>query len=211
MAASQKTAKVRERNLAGDNPTRQNGQEPYYFLSGTLTANPIACTTGLATLSVLRDRMLVSAPSVHKGDREGSMVNRLELRQLAEDRIADAGILLAAGRWSGAYYLTGYAVECGLKACIARLTKQDEFPRDRKFVEECYNHNLEKLLKAADLKSALDAEVLANLLFSDKWGIAKDWQETSRYEQKTQDEAERLFDAIMNNPDGVLPWIRIYW
>ena len=26
--------------------------------------------------------------------------------------------LLAGGRWTGAYYLGGYAVECGLKACI---------------------------------------------------------------------------------------------
>lgn len=76
-------------------------------------------------------------------------MNRLELRQLAEDRIADAALLLASGRWSGTYYLAGYAVECGLKACIARLTNQDDFPRDRKFVEECCTHNLEKVLKAA--------------------------------------------------------------
>jgi HEPN domain-containing protein len=148
------------------------------------------------------------------GDRrrpEGSRVNRFELQQLAEDRIADAGILLAAGRWSGAYYLAGYAVECGLKACIARLTNQDDFPRDRKFVEECYNHNLEKLLKASDLKSALDQDTLANPAFEGYWVIARDWQETSRYEQKTQAEAQVLYDAITNNPDGVLPWIRIRW
>src|ERR1700681_3770039 len=85
--------------------------------------------------------------------REGSGVNRLELRRLAEDRIADAGVLLAAGRWSGAYYLAGYAVECGLKACIAKLTNQDDFPRDRRLLEECYTHSLEKLLKPAGLKS----------------------------------------------------------
>jgi HEPN domain-containing protein len=65
--------------------------------------------------------------------------HRFELRQLAEDRIADAAILLAGGRWSGAYYLAGYAVECGLKACVAKLTNQDDFPRDRRFVEECYS------------------------------------------------------------------------
>jgi hypothetical protein len=106
------------------------------------------------------------------------------LRQLAEDRIADAAILLAAGRWSGAYYLAGYALECGLKACIARLTNQDDFPRDRKFVEECYTHNLEKLLKAAGLKPALDADTSANPAFAGHWGVARDWQETSRYEQK---------------------------
>ena len=36
------------------------------------------------------------------------------MQQLAEDRILDAASLLAVGRWSGAYYLAGYAVECGL-------------------------------------------------------------------------------------------------
>jgi HEPN domain-containing protein len=138
-------------------------------------------------------------------------VNRLELQQLAEDRIADAAILLAAGRWSGAYYLAGYALECGLKACIANLTNQDDFPRDRKFVEECYTHNLEKLLKSAGLKATLDAVSLANPKFAAQWGIARDWQETSRYEQKTQAEAQKLYDAITNNSDGVLPWIRIRW
>jgi HEPN domain-containing protein len=138
-------------------------------------------------------------------------VNRFELRQLAEDRIADAAILLAGGRWSGAYYLAGYAVECGLKACIAKLTNQDDFPRDRRFVEECYTHSLEKLLKAAALKPVLDADTLANPALLGNWGVAKDWQETSRYEQKTQVKAQTLYDAVANDPNGVLPWIRIRW
>jgi glutamate-1-semialdehyde 2,1-aminomutase len=33
---------------------RQKGRGPYCFLSGTLTANPISCAAGLATLNVLR-------------------------------------------------------------------------------------------------------------------------------------------------------------
>ncbi len=138
-------------------------------------------------------------------------MNRLELRQLAEDRIADAAILLAAGRWSGAYYLAGYAVECGLKACIAKLTNQDDFPRERKFVEECYTHNLEKLLKAAGLEAALDADASASPAFAGNWREAMEWDEASRYAQKSQADAQRLFDAIANNPDGVLSWIRLRW
>ena len=132
-------------------------------------------------------------------------MHRLELQQLAEDRIADAASLLAVGRWSGGYYLAGYAVECGLKACIARLTNQDDFPRDRKFVEECYTHNLERLVKAGGLKPALDADTLANSALMGNWGVTKDWQEASRYAQKTQAEAQTLYDAITNTPDEVLP------
>jgi hypothetical protein len=138
-------------------------------------------------------------------------VNRTELIQLAEDRILDAGLLLAAGRWSGSYYLSGYAIECGLKACIARLTNQGDFPPDKKFVEDCYNHSVERLIKAAGLKLVLDADAAASQKLSGNWGIVKDWSEKARYEQKTQAEAQDLYDAITNVPDGVLPWIRLRW
>src|SRR6267154_1899434 len=73
----------------------------------------------------------------------------MELRQLAEDRILDAQVLLAGQRWSGAYYVAGYAVECGLKACIARLTAEHDFPPKVKFVQDCYTH---ELLKASGRK-----------------------------------------------------------
>ena len=45
---------------------------------------------------------------------------RVEWQQLAECRIEDARAHLdpAVGRWAAAYYLIGYAVECGLKACV---------------------------------------------------------------------------------------------
>jgi hypothetical protein len=47
------------------------------------------------------------------------MTTRPEWQQLAEDRILDAQTHLdpAVGRWSGAYYLVGYAIECGLNSC----------------------------------------------------------------------------------------------
>jgi hypothetical protein len=139
-------------------------------------------------------------------------VNRAELRQLAEDRILDAQCLLAAGRWSGAYYLAGYAAECGLKACImARVEATGAIFQDKKFSEKCWTHDLEALLELADLTAALNADTAANLVLSGNWIVAKAWNETSRYHQKTQPEAQRLYDAIAMSPDGVLPWIRIRW
>jgi len=48
----------------------------------------------------------------------GIAVTRLEWQQLAERWLVDAKRLLDDHRWSAAYYLAGYAVECGLKACI---------------------------------------------------------------------------------------------
>lgn len=53
-------------------------------------------------------------------------MNRAELRNLAKLRLAEAQTLLAAARWSGAYYLSGYSVECALKACIAKNTRRSD-------------------------------------------------------------------------------------
>jgi HEPN domain-containing protein len=139
-------------------------------------------------------------------------VNRAQLRQLAEDRILDAERLLGGGRWGGAYYLAGYAVECGLKACImVHAEATGVIFQDKKYSEKCWTHDLEDLLALANLKPTLDADVAANAALSANWAVVKDWKETSRYEQKTQAEAQAMYDAIANNPDGVLPWIRIRW
>jgi HEPN domain-containing protein len=139
-------------------------------------------------------------------------VNKAQLRQLAEDRIGDAERLLTGGRWGGAYYLAGYAVECGLKAFIMVYVEAiGAIFQDRKFSEKCWTHDLAGLLTLANLNPTLEADATANAALSTNWAAAKDWRETSRYEQKTQPEAQAMYDAIANDPDGVLPWIRIRW
>src|SRR4051812_37068289 len=109
-------------------------------------------------------------------------VNRTEFQQLAEARLIDAAILLAANRWAFAYYVAGYAVECGLKACIARQTSAEDFPPKVKVVQDFYTHDLDKLVNAGGLKPILDAATAANPALSGKWGTVKDWNEGSRYE-----------------------------
>ena len=78
-------------------------------------------------------------------------MNRTDFQMLAKVRLNEAKTLLDQKQFDGAYYLAGYAVECGLKSCIAKLTNQDDFPRDRKFVERCYSHDFMDLLKASEL------------------------------------------------------------
>jgi hypothetical protein len=139
-------------------------------------------------------------------------VNRAELQQLAADRILDAQALLAAGRWSGAYYLTGYAVECGLKSCVlAYVERTGVIFEDRKFLEGCWTHELERLVNTADLQRKLGPAKAANPALARSWDIAIGWKETSRYQQKTQPEAEELYEAVTNDPNGVLRWIQICW
>jgi HEPN domain-containing protein len=65
-------------------------------------------------------------------------VNRKDLQFLARARLTEARALLDAGHPDGAYYLAGYAVECALKACIAKATQRHEFPDKKKRGRESY-------------------------------------------------------------------------
>ncbi len=90
-------------------------------------------------------------------------MNRILFQQLADLRIGEAELLLHHGKYDAAYYLAGYAVECGLKARIAKLTNQRDFPLDRGFVQDCYTHNIETLVKSAGLRPQRDADCQADL------------------------------------------------
>jgi len=137
-------------------------------------------------------------------------VNRADLQRLANERISDAKVLLAARRWSAAYYLAGYAVECALKACIAKLMKSEEFP-DKSFAEKCWTHNLHQLLSLAGIKADLDSDSQIDPDLGDNWDIVKDWNESSRYAAATKAKAEELYKAIIGKKHGVLSWIKVRW
>jgi hypothetical protein len=138
-------------------------------------------------------------------------VHRLELRVLAELRIAEAQRLMQAPPMpDGAYYLAGYAVECALKACIARLTNQGDFP-DKQFAQECFTHSVEQLVRASGLKAERDADASANPGLEANWSVVKDWTVESRYERSSEAEAMALLEAVTDATNGVLPWIKARW
>ncbi|HEY1191530.1 MAG TPA: HEPN domain-containing protein [Gemmata sp.] len=136
-------------------------------------------------------------------------MNRAEFQDLAEMRIDEAGVLLAAGKWAGAYYLAGYAVECALKACIAKLTKAEDFPPRE--TREYYTHDITKLMKTAELEGDWKARVGADPGFKTYWEGCEAWEEGSRYERPTEAQARDLYQAITDPANGVLQWIRGYW
>ncbi|MFO0851762.1 MAG: hypothetical protein U0871_24835 [Gemmataceae bacterium] len=137
-------------------------------------------------------------------------MNRGEFQALAEVRVREAEALLAAGLWDGAYYLAGYAVECGLKACIAKRTKTDDFP-DKKFATDCHTHNLVELLRLAGLKDVLDVAAVPGSKLSVNWTLVRSWSEAARYRRWSQNEAAAYLDAVTDPVDGVLPWIISRW
>jgi hypothetical protein len=137
-------------------------------------------------------------------------VNRTEFQQLAEERVHDADALLRARQWSGAYYLVGYAVECALKACIAKLTNLHDFP-DKDIAVRCFTHHIETLVDASGLKTRRDSDAHANAALKTNWLTVKDWNEKARYGQWTESQARKLFDAVSDGVNGVLPWIKGHW
>jgi hypothetical protein len=105
-------------------------------------------------------------------------MNRRSFQELARTRLQDVEALIKARRYSAAYYLCGYVIECTLKACIAKKTKRFDFP-DKRVVQDIYTHNLEQLVKAAGLENERKVE---GEPFQKNWAIVKDWSEHSRYD-----------------------------
>lgn len=140
-------------------------------------------------------------------------MNRVEWQQLAERWLVDAKVMLDHRRWPAAYYLAGYAVECGLKACIlARVAATPEVIFDnRKFADNCWTHNLLALVSTAGLEATRAADVAVNRKLRDNWLIVKDWNEQSRYRTTAHHKAKQLFRAIADKKDGVMQWMRAHW
>jgi hypothetical protein len=132
-------------------------------------------------------------------------VTRKDLQRLADLRIEEALILLNARKYAGGYYLAGYSVECGLKACIAKKIRRHTYP-DKDLAQQCYTHKLEGLIDIAGLRTDLrnNGPIV-------KWAVVKDWRELARYELKTRAEALALYEAITDPTDGMLLWIKSHW
>jgi AbiV family abortive infection protein len=138
-------------------------------------------------------------------------MNREDLQRLARLRIADARILLRAGRFEGAYYLAGYSVECALKACIAKQTPRYDFP-DKERVLRSHTHNLQQLLDLSNVKADFLADIARNKAFELNWGIAKDWNERARYSLTfSMAQANDLYTAVNGRTNGVLGWLKRRW
>jgi hypothetical protein len=136
-------------------------------------------------------------------------VNRKDFQDLADVRVAEAEALLQGTFFDGAYYLAGYAVECALKACIAKQTQAFDYPP--KNGQKYYTHRIKELVGLAGLEVELDLAAKADLVLGSNWAFVLSWTEESRYDRKDQADAEALFKAITDSSHGVLPWIKARW
>jgi HEPN domain-containing protein len=136
-------------------------------------------------------------------------VNRRDLQALAEARLKDAQVLFQSQRFDGAYYLAGYAVECALKACIAKKTKRHDFP-GKDFAQKVFVHDVARLLEIAGLAQRFEQESRSHPEFGYHLTTVKDWSERSRYETHGGEKALAMLKAVAH-PQGVLACIKEFW
>jgi hypothetical protein len=126
-------------------------------------------------------------------------------------RLADAQVLFSNRRYAAAYYLAGYAVECGLKACIAKQFKLYEFPPPNTS-NTLYIHRLADLATHDKLAGLLDFQKQSVPGFESNWTVVAGWTERSRYKHDwSREQAEKLIAAITQETAGVMEWIRQLW
>ena len=129
------------------------------------------------------------------------------LIELADAKLADAKVLLESGNSANAYYLAGYTIELMLKAILSKRFQADTLP-DPSWSKGVFIHDLRKLVNLALLDEALRIKLDTNAEFTARWQIVEEWNETSRYDVRLRDDAEKLIEAIEHAEHGVLPWLR---
>ncbi len=135
---------------------------------------------------------------------------RADLRAVAQAKLDDAVLLLRHGRHSNAYYLAGYAIEIGLKACIAAQFTAETIP-DKNFVNDIFRHDLRKLVGLAGLTSELKRQQDADDVFSANWTTVCEWLPEARYQSIDPTTSQFMITAVVHERSGVLPWIKQHW
>ncbi|HTW35468.1 MAG TPA: hypothetical protein VMD53_12695 [Rhizomicrobium sp.] len=135
---------------------------------------------------------------------------RSDLRSHAQAKLDDAVLLLQHSRFSNAYYLAGYAVELGLKACIAAQISAETIP-DKAFIKGILNHEFPRLVGLAGLAGALKEQQDKDPAFAASWALVSEWEPDSRYEASDAMSAQLLVQAIADPKSGVLQWIKTHW
>ena len=108
----------------------------------------------------------------------GGVILVAELDRIADARLEDGKALLAGGRYDGAAYVCGYAVEVALKARICRTLNWSDFPSTKgefQAYRTFQTHDLDVLLRL----SGQEARIKHDLF--DLWNAVAMWNPESRY------------------------------
>ena len=136
-----------------------------------------------------------------------TVIDREDLRELAEVRLGEAEALLVRGYFAGAMFLGGCALECYLKLAICQTLKLGGLPAIFKL------HDLEALFLYSGFDSLLRSENSRAIKQSfdtilDGWKV--DGRESLLYGDPTkrkEKDARRFLSAFRDPKIGVIPWL----
>jgi hypothetical protein len=134
---------------------------------------------------------------------------RKTLQKLAIAKVEDARLLFQHGRHSNSYYLYGYGIELGLKACISRQISAETIP-DREILTKILTHRIVDLVALAGLSNVLK-ERRTDQEFNSRWAVVAEWSEQVRYEIIDAVTAAAMQDAVEHPVHGVLEWLKQHW
>lgn len=124
------------------------------------------------------------------------MISKKVLRELVDQKLMDANVLIASRRYSSAIYMAGYALELALKLKVCKIFKFAQgFPENKvEFtfyqnsaksqplltgtitqIKDIRNHDLNKLL----FYSGVEYQIKLNYL--NEWNIVVGWDPEMRY------------------------------
>jgi HEPN domain-containing protein len=106
------------------------------------------------------------------------MLTVAELTSIARARLKDAKALFSKGRYDGAAYVCGYAVEIALKARIVKTLKWRGFPDDGGKSDGFRGfkiHDLESLVQFTAWEDKTKAKLGAD------WSVVFQWSPEARY------------------------------
>jgi hypothetical protein len=124
------------------------------------------------------------------------MIPLSELAELAKTRYADAKALFQAGRFDGAVYLCGYAMELALKARICTTLNWISFPQSSREFEPFKSfktHDLDVLLRLSGIESSIRTN------FATEWSLTVQWNPELRYRATgtaSQADAMNMLQAV---------------
>src|SRR5262245_48440988 len=134
---------------------------------------------------------------------------RADLQELSRSRLREARVLLRAKLYAGAYHTAGFAIECAIKACIAKNVNRYQWP-DKEIVNQSWTHDFTKLVGIAGLTPSLSA-AKRDAAFDANWSIVTKWKPEIRYKPSVpRREADALYRAIASRASGILQWLRNY-
>jgi len=121
-------------------------------------------------------------------------------RQASIERLLDANCLHEAGRFQGAIYLCGYALECRLKFCVC-------LARGAPYLEETeaknLGHELDKSLHAAGLDKKLFKNEELRVAFL---RIIREWSTEIRYLGSASNNSES--ESSLRDTRALLRWLQ---